>query len=154
MKRWIVLALALPMIAFLGGKDEAGRDVARLQPMEVLAVTMEDDGVRIETDTGDAGRGANLEAAIDNLKSTTSGEIFLDTAEYLLIAGCEPLLPELAAHLRPSCQVCLVEGEVELESVAQFLKIHQPELTLAEYRGGIRTLKTLKEEKGRFRFVS
>lgn len=155
MKRWVYLISAVLVVAFLSGKRTSGTDVARLQPVEVVSVARTEGQLLIWTDTGDSGNGEDLGSAIKDLKEGASAEVFLETAEYLLISeGCRDLLPELMDHLRPSCLVCRLEGEPELETVAAYLRIHQPEVTLMEYRAGITELPTLRAEKGRMELVS
>jgi len=92
MKGWLALTLVVLAVAFLGGKGAAGTDVAKLRPVEVLWVQVVDGEVRLHTDMGDAGRGADVNAAIEDLKQRASGKVFLKTAEYVLLS--EEALPE------------------------------------------------------------
>lgn len=152
MKRWVYLLAVVLAVAFLSGKRA---DVANLRPVEVVSVTQSDGGIRIVTDSGDSGNGTDVGTAIKDLKATTPAEIFLETGEYLLVTEeCLSCLPELMEHLRPSCAVCLVNGEPDMKEVAQYLKIHPPKRTLAEYRAGIKELPVLKVEEGRMELVS
>lgn len=137
-------ALAIVVALLFSFSRSAGVDVAKLHPVEVLSVTHGDDQIQIQTDTGASGRGNDLKTAIENLHHTTSAVVFLDTAEYLLIDGAEEaLLPELMQYLRPACGVCLLEGEASLDTIARYLRIHTPAVTLLKYRAGITNLQTL-----------
>ena len=142
MKKWGILLAGL---LWLGTGQTAGTDVAKLRPVEVVLVRRWEGQVIIQTDTNDCGVGPDLSAAVEDLHRTTPAEIFLETADYLLIGDdAEPLLGELMAYLRPACQVCTVASPAELEGVAQFLQQHPPLVTLIRYRSGERSLPVLK----------
>lgn len=143
------LALALYLL------PSPGQDAATIQPVEVVCLTRDQKGVRIMTDTGAAADGHTFHDALERLRDEAAEEIFLDTADYLLIGeGSEDLLPELMEVLRPSCVVCRVQGLPLLEQVGQFLRRHCPKMTLARYRAGYRGFSTLKTEGGRMLLVS
>ena len=155
MKRWLWCAGALLLTAILGGMPFAGTDIAKLQPVEVLRVQKDGEMISVELDTGDSGKGATLEAALQDLKESTPGKVFLETADYLLInKEAETLLPSLAEHLRPACGVCLENGEAKLEEAAEFLGAHEPGLTLQEYRAGDHALQELVVREERMYLVS
>ena len=155
MKRWLYPLVGLLAIAFLSGKGTSRTDVAKLRPVEVVVVTCSEKIIKIQTDTGDVGVGEDLTQAVEQLKTTTPAEIFLETAEYLLISEeCRSMVPELMEYLRPSCSVCILEGEPEMDNVGTFLKIHGLEVTLTEYKAGLCDLQTLREKEGRLELVS
>lgn len=150
MKYWAWYIGAVVLVAILGWMPFAGTDVARLQPVELIFVSQEENRVQVETDTGDSGRGQTLELALEDLYTGTPGEIFLETAEYLLITPqCRGLLPELTKTLRPSCKVCLTEGAADLEEAAAYLSVHEPRLTLQDYRTGDENIPLLITEGDR-----
>lgn len=155
MKRWLICAAIVVAAALLSGKGTPGTDVGKIQPVQVVCVSGGADWVKIETDTGDMGTGSNLEQAFENMKAASSAEVYLDTAEYLLISqGCDGLISEMMAHLRPSCTVCVVDGEPDMEKVGEFLHQHEPQTTLMHYRAGKRELPTLEIREGRMELVS
>lgn len=61
-------------------------DVAKLEPVEAVAVYLEKGEVVLETDTESVGKGETIQQALENLKKNTPAIIYLDTAEYLLVA--------------------------------------------------------------------
>ena len=73
-------------------------DVAKLQPVETVAVYYSGNAVVLETDTGDVGQGSTAVKALQDLKESACSVIYLDTAEYLLIG---PNAQNAAAKLRP-----------------------------------------------------
>ena len=154
MKRWIVYGAALAAAVCLTGNRSAGIDVGKLEPIEVVRINVTGLNVRIETDTGRKGAGRSLEMAVMDMKRSADRELFLDTADYLLIdkEGVD-LMAELAEMLRPSCKVCLENGEAELEGVGAFLTIHDPKMTLLEYRKTRQVLPKLLTVEGRMYLV-
>lgn len=153
MKKWLAYLIVIGAVAFLGGKG-AGKDIGKLQPVQTVVVSAQNGQVQIQTDTGDLGLGQTVADAIENMEGTSAYEIFLDTADYLLIEpGCASLLSELTAHLRPSCTICLTDGGPDLETVGKFLQRHEPEVTLQHYRAGRRDLPMLRTREGRMELV-
>lgn len=154
MKRWIWCLAALVLTVAVGGMPFAGTDVAQLQPVEMIRVSQGERQVLVETDTGDRGVGSNLAEAFEDLKQTTSGHVFLETAEYLLLSPeMVERLPELTDYLRPACAVCLELGRAELERAAAFLSAHEPELTLRDYQAGRMDIPALITQKGEMHLV-
>ena len=99
-------------------------DVAKLIPVEVLYL-YEEQGIVIETDTGNVGQGNTLEEAIDHMKETASGVIFLDTAEYLLVTD-EGFLEGAGKYLKGTVRVCMAEKGLDLRDSAEYLEVHKP----------------------------
>lgn len=153
MKRWFFFD-ALFLAAVLLWKPFDGTDVARLQPVEVIRVSKQDGMILVETDTGDSGTGADLAGAFGDLKKTTAGEVFLETAEHLLVSsdGLE-LLPALEDYLRPSCNIYIEKGAADLEQAAEYLTAHESDITLSDYRAGMHALPVLQTAEGRMLLV-
>ena len=150
--KWYLAGLLL--IAALSRSPFAGTDVAKLQPVELIRVTKLGENVLVETDTGDTGFGSGLKQAFEDLKQTTAGEVFLETAEHVLLSGqARELLEELAELLRPGCSVCIQQGEAELEAAAEFLDVHKPEFTLRAHRAGEGEMPVLLARKERMYLV-
>ncbi len=127
-------------------------DVAQLQPVELLYVSMTSEGVKVATETGDLGEGEDLNEAMHDLEKCAAGKVFLETAEYLLVTdGARGLLPELTSIMRPGCAVCVAPELVNLEEAAAYLNVHRPEVTLNDYRADQTDLPHLKQEEGRFK---
>lgn len=155
MKRWPWYIAALSLIAVLNLLPFSGTDVAQLKPVEVLWVYQTAEGVVIETDTLDRGSGSTPEDAFQNLMETTSGHIFLETADFLMLdRQALALLPQLTERLRPACGVCVAEGKINMEQVASFLNAHRPKCTLRDCSKENVPTEILKVEEGRMRLVS
>ena len=88
----------------------------------------------IETDSGDSGTGADLEAAYADLRNNADREIFLDTAEFLILAPDVPITEAFYELLRPTTQVVFSNEKPNLETISDYLTIHPPETPLAHLR--------------------
>ncbi len=130
MKALFLIAIFLTA-ALLGKTLFLRSDIADLEPVEVVALRIRDGGLQVSTDTGQTGTGKDLAAAFADLKRRASGDIFLDTVDYVILGpGCEGLAEPLMEHMRPACRVCLEQGVADLEAAAAFLRIHEPDMTL------------------------
>ena len=136
MRRWLVWCIVLgTAVVLTKGENSARLDIAKLEPAQVLLVEEQAGRVIVTTDMGHLGRGRTLTEAVEDMKQTAAGQVFLDTAEYLLLApSAEKYVPELAQLLRPSCRVCVIYGAMELQTAAEYLSVHEPGLTLRDWK--------------------
>lgn len=129
-------------------------DVSELKPAQLLLVEEEKGRILVATEEMDIGEGTSLDGALDDLKATASGRIFLDTVEYVLVSSrTAELLPQLKNTLRPGCGICLTVGETDPKQAAEYLESHKPDLTLAEYWAEPGEMPLLISEGGRFHLV-
>lgn len=149
MRRWIVYLLAFAAALLLMPSGQT--DVGKLQPVELLYIYKENGAVSVRTDTGDLGRGSTLGEAMADLKATAPGEVFLETAAYVVVTEqTRDLLPQLAAYVRPAAKLLLAKGDIDVENAAVYLAVHDPAVTLKDYRAGERRLPELTMTEGRF----
>lgn len=119
----ILLMLAAPVTPL---------DVAKLQPVQTVALYVHKDAVYLETDTGITGRGANVQDALDDLEKATPGVIYLDTAEYLLITEQSAhLVCEIQQYLHPDVKVSMWDKKGAVEDASKHLGVRNdlPELS-------------------------
>ena len=122
-------------------------DVGDLQPIEVMMVSCENNLIRILTDTGDQGSGGTVAEAMLNLCDTTSGIVYPDLAEFLILDdGYESVVGELDAWLKPNTKTCMADQEIEFQDVASFLNAHKPAATLREVITGMKPEKLTQDE--------
>lgn len=134
MKKWLYLIAALSAVGILSRLPHPARDIAKLEPVRAVYLYMDGGRLCIETDTGDTGSGANLTEATEDLRSNADGEIFLDTAEFLLLDTAVQITPEFYVLLRPGCKVCYTDVLPDLTVAADYLSAHPPKATLAHLR--------------------
>ncbi|MBQ7346303.1 MAG: hypothetical protein IJW45_09640 [Oscillospiraceae bacterium] len=153
MKRWVWFVAAVVAVAALEGAS-SDSDVADLDPVQVVYMDVEGRQVLVETDQGARGTGETLESALEDMERTWASEVFLETAEFLVVSEeAQGRVGELWKVLRPSCEVCVGVGELELERVAEHLHRHKPGVTLMEYQAGERQLPRLVAQEGRMELV-
>lgn len=131
MKKILIYIFLLAAVVLVPVK---GADIGKLIPVEVVQVSANDETVVITTDMGETGTGKDLKSAANDLKATTAGIVFLDTADYLLIH--ETVTDEvlwLKNHLKPSVRVCGFEGEIDMKKAATFLNVHRPVCKLRDF---------------------
>lgn len=109
------------------------KDVGELLPVELVYLYRDEDQIVIETDTKDLGRGMTVSQAFKDLEDTTTGVIFLDTADYLLVSETAlDLTEELSEYLKPSVRVCLAGGGIDTAEAAAYLSVHHPQWRLKD----------------------
>ena len=144
MKKMILCIAAIAITGFVGLLPFNGTDVGKLHPVEVLAISAEAEMIVIETDTGLRGMGKTMEKTIENLKITSAGEIFLETANYVLVKkDCVYLLDGLFHLLRPACQIYVYQGDGKWDNVSEYLESHPSCVTLLNYRQGMKNIPQL-----------
>ena len=100
-------------------------DIAKLRPVQAFAMYLEENDVVLETDTGDLGRGENVLRALEDLKEKTAAVVYLDTADFLLVAeNAVSRMGELAQHIKQSVKVCVCEAAGRVKEAAQYLEVH------------------------------
>jgi len=99
-------------------------DIAKLSPVEAVAVYKENGQVVLKTDEENEGRGENVHLALADLKEKASVIIYLDTARYLLVGeGAEAEAAALQAYLKESVLVGNYAGG-DVKEEAKYLDVH------------------------------
>lgn len=132
MKKWLYLIAALAAIGILSRLPHPSRDISKLEPVQAVYLYLEDGQLHIETDTGDHGVGRNLTEATEKMKADSDGEIFLETAEFLILEPNVPIREDFYTLLRPGCRVCFTTEPPDLPAAAKYLSLHTPKTTLAK----------------------
>lgn len=110
-------------------------DVAKLEPVQTVAVRLEEEGVVILTDTKNRGEGKTVQEAVEDLESNTPGVIYLDTAQYLLLTeSAMECFADIKQYMKGSVRVSFWDGKGNVETASQFL----------ENRGDLPRLKDFK----------
>ena len=122
MKKWLYMLLLALAAFLLPGK---GTDVGELIPVELVRLTAGDGVFVAAADTGDFGTGATLEEAMADLTSSAPGKVFLETADYLLLAAqTRESWEKLEAWFRPGTLVYGANEEIDPAAAAEFLRSH------------------------------
>ena len=122
MKRIIIY---IGILAMLFAAPLESADVGKLLPVQVVQLRKENGWVVLETDTENVGMGGTAKQALQNLKDTASGIIYLDTAEYLLLTkDTINAAEELREVLKDNVRLCLAAKEIDLAAASQYLSVH------------------------------
>ena len=141
MKLWkIALLAAVILLPKLG---TPAVDVGRLEPVQAVLLTGTEHSVELRTDTDAVGEGKTLAEAVAALRSGASREVFLDTADFLLLSGEIPSNEALLEAFRPACAVCRTDSDTDPEAAAAYLRQHPPTRTLGELRAGLPEVEKL-----------
>ena len=148
MKTYIAV---VAILALLSVTPFQATDISKLAPVEVVWLAEENGQILLVTDTEDVGRGANVMEVLSDMKSTATGTIFLDTADYLIVeVGAEKFLDQVADILRPSCMLCQANQMPDLEEAADFFSVHKWDVTLRQWQNERIALPMFIEEERRF----
>lgn len=110
-------------------------DVAKLEPVQTVAISAEAGTIVVQTDTKKRGEGRSIREAVEDLESNTPGVIYLDTAQYLLVtdeATC--YYGEIKKYMLPSVRVSLWDGKGSVETAAKFLEIRRDLPRLKDFK--------------------
>ena len=142
MKRLWAFFAALAVCTIFTGLDEGDtHDAAALVPVQALVIDAKDGTVFVTADTGDVGRGGNLDAALSDLQSGCAGALFTQTAEHVVLTQkAWFLMPQVcvSAQLRPAAKLYRAVGQsISAERALSFLQAHPGELTLSRARAAL-----------------
>ena len=150
MKRIVIYIATLALLTLA---PVQGAELGKMRPVEVVLIYYQEGEVVIATDTEDLGKGKDGLSALENLKATTAGTIYLDTAEYLLMGdGADGAVEQLRAYLKKGVKVCRADKTVALEGVAVYLSVHGDLPPLKAWKTGD-NLPKLQMEDGRFLLI-
>lgn len=122
MKRIVIYVLLIALTVLAPVKRV---DVGTLKPVEVVALSKENELLVIRTDTADEGRGTDLRSALKDIKQSAIGVVYLETTRYLLYtAEVKTQAKELREDLGKKTKAFLLEGELDLKDAAKYLDVH------------------------------
>ena len=134
MKRTIIY---IGILALILAAPVKAINVGDLHPVQVVSVYKDSGWTVIKTDTEDSGIGGTALQALQNMKDTSEGIIYLDTAEYLLLTkDTEDAVIELTAELKPSVRLCMTKQVDDLQRAAAFLRTHGELPKLKDWKKG------------------
>ena len=137
MNKWLALDAALAAVAVLSRLPHPATDIAGLKPVRAVYLCQDQGNLTIETDTGDTGTGGDLAEAYRDMRSKADGEIFLDTAEFLILDPAVQVTEAFYGIFRPACGVVRTESKPDMEAVCGYLSTHGCETTLAYLRASM-----------------
>lgn len=120
MKRIILYCILLAIALMIPIKKI---DISDLEPIQAVRMDRQQGEIILQTDTGDTGAGENVQSALDNLKKVSSGIVYLDTAQYLIVTeNAQEYIGHIRPFLKNDVRVCLWEGAEKLTDAAKYVK--------------------------------
>ncbi len=126
-------------------------DIGDLEPIQAVWMSVENDTVFLQTDTGDSGAGDTVAAAIEEMKHNSEGVVYLDTAQYLLVSeNAADKIEEIMMHLKSSVKICLWEGS-DVEAAARYMQSHDIGSKLKDLQKGeqLRKIPQLSQKESK-----
>ena len=110
--------------------------IANLEPIQAVWLHQEGGSIVLETDTEDKGRGATVKEALVDMKENSTGIIYLDTAQYLLVsASAKQQIPSLRAYLKETVRLCQWDGQGDMNEAVKYADSHRLGLKLRKWDG-------------------
>ena len=101
-------------------------DISDLEPIEVVYLSKKEEKVTLQTDTKDIGSGQSVQEALEDMKNKSSGIVYLDTAEYLLVSeDSVDQIPDMKPYLHHSVRVGIWEGEGDISEASRYMRAHK-----------------------------
>lgn len=101
-------------------------EIANLEPIQAVWMHIENGNVILETDTEDKGLGATVTDALANMKSNSSGIVYLDTAQYLLVSkAATGEIHTVQPFLKNSARLCIWDGQGNIKSAVKYADSHK-----------------------------
>lgn len=137
------------LLCFLGAAAAAGwlgllpfeaTDVAQLIPAQTVFIMKDGTQYTVDVGAGVQAVGDTLKHALDALQEQTSGKVFFDTCEQLVLMGdTDGLLPEIAAEeaFRPAAGVYTVSSLPKIDEVSEYLHTHHGGLTVSGVKAAV-----------------
>lgn len=147
------ILLYIVVIAAVALAPNTKTDIGKLHPVELVYLYEENGDYCIQTDTGVLGVGKSIVDAINDLKETATGIIYLDTARYLLVTDdTEDEIAQMRGYMKGNEYICKAEGKIDVEQAAVYLDVHLPAMKLKLWNETL-SLDTLVEDEGRMHLI-
>lgn len=130
MKRIIIYCIILVGILWIPVERMEIRD---LEPIQAVWMYREEGEIVLKTDTEDEGRGESVQEALEDMKEKSSGIVYLDTAQFLLVSdNAQEQIGELASYLKSKVKISLWEGG-DLKEAARYMQSHKIGVKLSKW---------------------
>lgn len=134
MKRIIIYCIILAAVLLLPVEHMEIRD---LEPIQAVFLYREAGEVVLKTDTEDEGRGETVQKALEDMKAKSSGIVYLDTAQFLLVSeNAEEEIAQIAPYLKGRVKISQWEGG-ELQEAARYMQAHKIGVKIRNWRNGV-----------------
>lgn len=140
MRSVLCVLLAFLLLTFAGRLPFEIHDAAELNPIQTLEIKADAQGFLLRGENGQQGSGKTFDLAVEDLKRSTTGVAFLQTAQKLLLSGdTDSVIDQIIRSdaLRPASEVYLASGQLDLEAITDYLSTRSSEVTLSDLRSAV-----------------
>lgn len=142
MKGILCTLVVFALLGFMGKLPFVSHDAAELSPIETLIAEFTPDFVRLTGDGDQLGIGKTWDEAVENLKQTTSGIAFLETAQKIIVNGDLAKAVSAIANsvdLRPAAEIFQIDIAKDIQAVGEYLQTRTSPLTVSELQTALGT---------------
>ena len=101
-------------------------EIANLEPIQAVWMYYADGELVLETDTEDKGSGVTAAEALDAMKSSSPGIIYLDTAQYLFVSeDAQAQISALQPYVKDAVRLCLWDGQGNIADAVKYADAHK-----------------------------
>ena len=148
MKKLFFILMAGAAFWALGLLPFQATDAAKLLPVKTVIVTRSGDSYTVDVGAGVRAVGRSLAEALERLREEVTGEIFLPTADQIVVTepanGAVEAVAEETAF-RPAAGIYLTpEAEPDPEALGEYLASHPSNTTLLDLRVALATDRVLR----------
>lgn len=138
MKRMLIYGLILVLLWFVPVK---GEEIADLEPIQAVWLSRNAGEISLKTDTEDAGAGKTVAEALEQMKTQSTGAVYLDTAQFLLVSeNALDLVEEIKPMLKGKVLVCRWEGG-DLKAAAKYMESREMGVKLRKWSKDVKLPK-------------
>ena len=160
MKKLFLFLSVVLVLGALGLLPFRAVDAARLLPVKTVIVTRSGDEYVVDIGAGVRAVGATLREALDRLREEVTGEIFLPTAEQVIITEPADGAVEAVAEeedFRPAAGIYRTpDGDPDAEALGDYLASHPSNVTILDVRAALAlgerpAIPTVRRTEGGYR---
>jgi hypothetical protein len=125
-------------------------EIANLNPVEAVWMSLKNGDIVLLTDTENEGRGITFEKALLDMKENSPGVVYIDTAKFLFVS--DSALTEISKvrpFIKGTIQLCKWEGQGTIKDAVKYADSHNVGVKLCEWSniGKLPELPPLEKEK-------
>lgn len=135
MKILTILIVVMALLTAAGFGPFRAEDTQRLNPVQTLVATFTEQGVKLEGENGQKGWGADFVEAVEDLKQSSVGIVFLQTAQKLVAIGADMAdltMTAMSGILRPAAELFTAEKLVDAAQANDYLQTRSSPVTVGE----------------------
>lgn len=141
MRSLLCLLAAFLLLTFAGRLPFQIHDASELNPIQTLQIHVQNNSFTLRGENGQTGRGESFTEAVEDLKRTSNGEVFLQTAQKLILTGeTKTAICALmnSRELRPAGELfASSETALDLQQVDAYLQTRSSSVTLGDLRSAV-----------------